>query len=288
MSPELRLEAAAALPSRSLEPELFSLLIGHLSGDFPINHRVAAVDALTRAKLSLEQLATLAGTVAHVGPLELNRLLAIFETVSDASVGEKLIAGLQKSPVLTSLRVDALKQRIAKFPAPVQQQAEVLYAAINVEAAKQKERLDELVALVGQGDVRRGQVVFGNSKAACTACHAMGYKGGNVGPDLSRIGKIRSERDLLESILFPSVSLVRSYEPILIVTHSGKTHNGLIRRENADEVVLATGAHQEVRIPRSDIEEIRPSTVSVMPAGLDTQLTREQIIDLVTFLKSRQ
>lgn len=288
MSPELRLEAAAALPSRSLEPELFSLLIGHLSGDSPINHRVAAVDALTRAKLSPEQLATLAGTVAQVGPLELNRLLAIFESVSDASVGEKLIAGLQKSPVLTSLRVDALKQRIAKFPAPVQQQAEVLYAAINVEAAKQKERLDELVALVGQGDVRRGQVVFGNSKAACTACHAMGYKGGNVGPDLSRIGKIRSERDLLESILFPSVSLVRSYEPILIVTHSGQTHNGLIRRENADEVVLATGAHQEVRIPRSDIEEIRPSTVSVMPAGLDTQLTREQIIDLVTFLKSRQ
>ncbi len=288
MNPELRLEAAAALPARSLEPELFSLLIGHLSGDSPINHRVAAVDALTRAKLSPEQLATLAGTVAQVGPLELNRLLAIFETVSDASVGEKLIAGLQKSPVLTSLRVDALKQRIAKFPVPVQQQAEVLYAAINVEAAKQKERLDELVALVGQGDVRRGQVVFGNSKAACTACHAMGYKGGNVGPDLSRIGKIRSERDLLESILFPSVSLVRSYEPILIVTHSGKTHNGLTRRENADEVVLATGAHQEVRIPRSDIEEIRPSTVSVMPAGLDTQLTREQIIDLVTFLKSRQ
>lgn len=288
INPELRLEAAAALPSRSLEPELFSLLIGHLSGDSPINHRVAAVDALTRAKLSPEQLATLAGTVAQVGPLELNRLLAIFESVSDASVGEKLIAGLRKSPVLTSLRVDALKQRIAKFPAPVQQQAEVLYAAINVEAAKQKERLDELVALVGQGDVRRGQVAFGNSKAACTACHAMGYKGGNVGPDLSRIGKIRSERDLLESILFPSVSLVRSYEPILIVTHSGQTHNGLIRRENADEVVLATGAHQEVRIPRSDIEEIRPSTVSVMPAGLDTQLTREQIIDLVTFLKSRQ
>lgn len=288
MNPELRLEAAAALPARSLEPELFSLLIGHLSGDSPINHRVAAVDALTRAKLSLEQLGTLAGTVAQVGPLELNRLLAIFESVSDASVGEKLIAALQKSPVLTSLRVDALKQRIAKFPAPVQQQAEALYAAINVEAAKQKERLDELVALVGQGDVRRGQVVFGNSKAACTACHAMGYKGGNVGPDLSRIGKIRSERDLLESILFPSVSLVRSYEPILIVTHSGQTHNGLIRRENADEVVLATGAHQEVRIPRADIEEIRPSTVSVMPAGLDTQLTREQIIDLVTFLKSRQ
>lgn len=285
---ELRLEAAAALPTRPLEPELFSLMIAHLDGESPVNQRVAAVDALTRAKLSLDQLGALAGAIAHVGPLELNRLLAIYEAVSDAGVGQKLIAALKQSPVLTSLRVDALKQRIAKFPSPVQEQAEALYAAINVEAAKQKERLDELVSLVGQGDIRRGQIVFGHQKAACTVCHAMGYKGGNVGPDLSRIGKIRTERDLLESILFPSVSLVRSYEPILVVTKAGQTHNGLIRRESADEIVLVTGAHQEARILRSDIEEIRPSTVSVMPAGLDTQLTKEQIIDLVTFLKSRQ
>lgn len=286
----MRVEAVAALPSGSslADPQMFGIALDRLRAESTVAERSAAVEALLKARLSVDQLGTLADTIATVGPLELNRLLAVFESSSDLTIGEKLIASLQKSPVLTSLRVDALKQRIAKFPPPVQQQAEALYAAINVEAAKQKERLDELVALVGQGDVRRGQVVFGNTKAACTACHAMGYKGGNVGPDLSRIGKIRSERDLLESILFPSVSLVRSYEPILVVTKSGQTHNGLIRRENAEEVVLATGAHQEVRIPRSDIEEIRPSTVSVMPAGLDTQLTREQIIDLVTFLKSRQ
>ena len=184
--------------------------------------------------------------------------------------------------------MDTVKLRLAKFPDSIQQQAEVLYAAINVEAAKQKERLDELVGLVGQGDIRRGQVVFANSKASCVACHAIGYKGGNIGPDLSRIGKIRTERDLLESLLFPSVSLVRSYEPVVVVTHAGKLHNGLIRKETPDEIVLATGAKEEVRVSRAEIEEIRPSTVSVMPAGLDTQLTREQLIDLIAFLKSRQ
>ncbi len=286
----MRVEAVAALPPGPsvADPEMFGIALDRLRVEVSVAERSAAVEALLKAQLSVEQLGLLADMIATVGPLELNRLLAVFEPSSELAVGEKLIAALKKSPVLTSLRVDALKLRIAKFPPPVQEQAEALYAAINVEAAKQKERLDELVALAGQGDIRRGQVVFGNQKSACTACHAMGYKGGNVGPDLSRIGKIRTERDLLESILFPSVSLVRSYEPILIVTHSGKTHNGLIRRESADEVVLTTGAHQEVRISRSDIEEIRPSTVSVMPAGLETQLTREQIIDLVTFLKSRQ
>lgn len=109
-----------------------------------------------------------------------------------------------------------------------------------------------------------------------------------MGPDLSKVGKIRTERDLLESLLFPSVSFVRSYEPVLIVTRSGKPINGLIRRETPDEIVLATGAKEEARVPRSDIEEILPGTVSVMPAGLDTQLTKQQLIDLIAFLKSRQ
>ncbi|MFO1006423.1 MAG: PVC-type heme-binding CxxCH protein [Planctomycetaceae bacterium] len=288
--PEVRIDAIAALPAGrgELEPELFSLLVTNLGEDASVATRSAAVDALAKAKLSTAQQAELADAIAKVGPLELNRLLGIFENSTDEAVGTRLVAALKQSPVLTSLRVDAVKTRVAKFPEPVQKQAEELYAAINVEAAKQKERLDELLTHVGTGDIRRGQAVFANSKASCVACHAIGYKGGNVGPDLSRIGKIRTERDLLESVLFPSVSLVRSYEPILVVTTAGKAHNGLIRRETPDEIVLVTGAKDEVRIARSEIEEIRPSTVSVMPAGLDTQLTREQIIDLIAYLKSRQ
>ncbi len=288
--PETRVDAIAALPlgAGTLEPELFSRLIGSLGEEASVNTRSAAVEALLKTQLTVEQQAALADVIPRVGPLELNRLLGAFESATDETVGLKLVAGLKQSPVLTSLRVDSVKLRLAKFPASVQQQAEALYAAINVEAAKQKERLDEMVGQVGQGDIRRGQLVFANTKAACIACHSIGYKGGNIGPDLSRIGKIRTERDLLESLLFPSVSFVRSYEPVLIVTQSGKQHNGLIRRESPYEIVLATGAKEEVRVPRADIEEICPGTVSIMPAGLETQLTREQLLDLIAFLKSRQ
>jgi cytochrome c1 len=41
-----------------------------------------------------------------------------------------------------------------------------------------------------------------------------------------------------------------------------------------------------VRVARADIEEMRPGTVSVMPAGLDQQLTRQELADLVAFLKA--
>ena len=56
--------------------------------------------------------------------------------------------------------------------------------------------------------------------------------------------------------------------------------------DNSDEIVLVTGANQEAKVPRADIEEIRPSTVSVMPAGLDQQLTPRELADLVAFLKA--
>ena len=136
------------------------------------------------------------------------------------------------------------------------------------------------------GDVRRGQLVFHSEKAACYSCHAIGYRGGNVGPDLTRIGSVRSERDLLEAIVFPSASLVRSFEPIAVATSDGKVYNGLLRGETADELRLATGVNQEARIARREIDEIRPSTVSIMPAGLDQQLTHQELADLVAFLKA--
>lgn len=286
----VRVEALAAIPEGVAQPEAehLQLLAHSLSEAASVSTRSAAVDALVKSKLDAAPLMALVEMIPQVGPLELNRLLGAFEHCSDEAVGLKLVDALKRSPVLTSLRVDAVKSRIAKFPPSVQAAAEELYGAINVEAGRQQEKLNELLVSLAGGDIRRGQQVFNSEKAACSACHAMGYKGGTVGPDLSRIGKIRTERDLLESVVFPSIGFVRSYEPLLIVTKSGKQFNGLIRQETADQITLTTGAKEEARILRSDIEEIRPGTVSVMPAGLETQLTKQQLADLIAFLKSRQ
>ena len=170
----------------------------------------------------------------------------------------------------------------------MQKEAQALYARLNVDAAKQKEQLEQLMTTLSAGDVRRGQLVFHSEKAACFSCHAIGYRGGNVGPDLTKIGSVRAERDLLEAIVFPSASFVRSFEPIAVATNDGKVFNGLLRGETADELILATGVNQEARVARRDIDEMRPSTVSVMPAGLDQQLTPQELADLVAFLKACQ
>jgi putative heme-binding domain-containing protein len=281
-----RLESLAAVPGGLLQvdSQSFAFLRTNLDSDLPVPVRAAAAGVLSTARLSSSQLDELTESLKSAGPLEIDRLLAAYENCADEKIGRKLIAALKTSPSLSALRVDSVQRRINKQPASVQAQAEQLYRLINVDIERQRERITDLLPLVHNGDVRRGQLVFAREKAACSSCHQFGYKGGRIGPDLTKIGAIRAERDLLEAILFPSASFVRSYEPVQVVTKGGKVHNGLIKSDGPDEVVLVLSATETVRVPRDQIEEMRPGTVSVMPAGLDKQLTPQDLADLVAFL----
>jgi putative heme-binding domain-containing protein len=284
---EARLDALAAVAGGigTLEPELFDFLKSSVKPTLSVAARGSAASALKKSALSPEQRVLLTDSVREAGPLELPNLLACFEGASDEALGTKLMAALEKSKGLVSLRSEILKPALASFPPPVQKKGEQLLASLGGDATKQKAHLEKLLASMQGGDVRRGQVVFNSVKAACSACHTIGYLGGRVGPDLTKVGQVRTERDLLEAIVYPSASFVRSYEPLVIATKSGDVHNGVVRQENDDEILLATGPRTEVRIPQDDIKEMRPGTVSVMPAGLEEQISRQELTDLLAFLK---
>jgi putative heme-binding domain-containing protein len=284
----VRLNALAAVPGglAKLDRAALDFLLAQLAPEQPVPVRSAAADVLSKAKLPPDQLVALAGAVKAAGPLEVDRLIDAFAQSTDETVGLSLVAALAESPGRSALRSEALKPRLAKFGPAVQKQAQGLYAALDQDTAQQRQKLETLLAALKDGEVRRGQAVFHSPKAACASCHALGYLGGRVGPDLTHIGRIRTDRDLLEAIAFPSASFVRSYEPVQVVTRSGKVHNGLPRQDTPDEVVLTTGADQEVRVPREDIEEVQPGAVSVMPSGLDQQLSPQELADLIAFLRA--
>jgi putative membrane-bound dehydrogenase-like protein len=284
----VRVTALAAIPGglNPVEPPVFAFLQEQLTPEQPTAVRSVTAEVLAHAGLTKEQLTTLTDVLKTVGPMELDRLLDAFTRSTDADVGRHLVAALQTCSARSSLRVETLKPRLAKFGPTVARQAEDFYAALDVDARAQRARLEQLLTTLKGGDVRRGQAVFNNTRASCSACHAIGYLGGNVGPDLTHIGKTRSSRDLLEAIVFPSASFVRSYEPVLVATKDGKVYNGLIRKDTPEEIVLATGVNQEVRLAREDIEDVQPSKVSVMPSGLDQQLSPQELADLVAFLQA--
>jgi putative membrane-bound dehydrogenase-like protein len=288
LSPSLRLQALAAVPGglAKVNDEAFALLRSQLLPEQPVTQRSLAVDVLGRSQLTSEQLLQLTADLKVVGPMEIDRLLEAFARSSDDRVGQALVAALQSAPALAALRTDMLKPRLAKYGQAVQQEAERLYNLLNVDAAQERAKLDQLLAGMNGGDIRRGQLIFNGTKAACASCHAVGYLGGKSGPDLTHIARTRTERDLLEAIVFPSASFVRSYEPIVVLTHDGRTLNGILKRDAPEEIVLTLTADQEARIPRDEIAAMKPSKTSIMPAGLDQQLTPQDLADLLAFLKA--
>ncbi len=283
-----RAGALAAVPGglTAVEPAVFEFLRLRLNPDEPVLTRTLAAEALAHARLSPAQLLRLADALKMAGPMEMSRLLEAFAQSGDDKVGDALVGALQSSPARSGLRAEVLKPVLAKYGTAVQKRAQQLLASLDAGAGQQKAHLEDLLGKLPAGDVRRGQAVFNSPKAACATCHAIGYLGGNIGPDLTRIGGIRTERDLLESIVFPSASFVRGYEPVLVTTRDGKTVNGVPRKDAPDEVILVTGANQEVRIPREEIDEMQPGRISIMPAGLEQQLSVQNLADLVAFLRA--
>jgi len=285
---DLRLSALSALPSglTSVEPDEFALILGQLRPDRPAGERTLAADVVARASLSPSQRLDLAGVLGSAGPLELPRLLDAFDKAEGKEIGLKVVEALRRSPARSTLRVETLKPRLARFGEEVSRAAEVLYREIEAENADRLGHLESLLGSLKGGDIRRGQGIFNGPKAACVTCHAIGYVGGKLGPDLSKIGQVRSERDLLESIVYPSASFVRSYEPVSVALKDGRVVSGLLKKDGPDEIIVAVAADRDERLARDQVDEVAPGTVSVMPAGLDRQLSTGELADLIAFLKA--
>ena len=285
---EIRLGALAAMPEglTAVDPDLFALLRTSVEPGQSMAVRSTAAAIIEKSTFDRAQLNTLATSLQAAGPVELPRLLRPFAKATDEATGLAMIAALNQSTARSSVRPDVLRPLLAKYPESVQKAGETLLASVTQDAANQLRRLDALLPTIQGGDIVRGQAIFNNPKVACYSCHAIGYMGGRIGPDLTRIGQVRSERDLLEAIAFPSASFVRGYEPVVVRTRSGQVHTGVLRNNDLpDEIVLAT-ERDETRIPRRDIVEMQPGTVSLMPPGLVDQLTRQELADLLAFLKA--
>jgi putative membrane-bound dehydrogenase-like protein len=287
--PDLRVDALAAAAGglAPLPADLFDLLLAHLAPSQPVRLRAAAAGVVEKAALDRAQLEALLPAVAAAGPLELPQLLRAFDRASgDEALGTALVAAIAKSNGRSAVREEQLRPLLAKYPAVVQAAGDALLASVHVDGTNRARRLQELLPTLAAGDARRGQVVFNSPRAACMACHAIGYIGGKIGPDLTNIGQIRGERDLLEAILYPNASFARGYEPIAVTTEAGDIHTGVLRSDLKDEIVLATGAGSELRIQREQIADMQPAAVSVMPPGLDEVLSRQELADLLAFLKA--
>ena len=137
-------------------------------------------------------------------------------------------------------------------------------------------------------DFDRGRALFG--AAQCFACHRFADEGGAVGPDLTIVSGRFSPRDLFESIILPSKSVSDQYQAITVATTDGRVITGRVVNLAGDKMMINTNMldpSATENVDRKQVEEIKPSTVSMMPEGLLNTLNKDEILDLVAYLLSR-
>ena len=167
---------------------------------------------------------------------------------------------------------------------PEIQQTDALELDPDVVASQQA-RLEELAKLLPEGDPDRGAKLFSDgAKTLCITCHVRGEQGKEFGPDLTSIGTIRSELDLLEAIVYPSASIARYYESVIVERKNDQV-GGLLRKDGSDKIVLTPAPGAEQAVPIREVKAAQYSSISLMPQVFDGLLKPAEIADLVAYLK---
>jgi len=138
------------------------------------------------------------------------------------------------------------------------------------------------------GDPARGEQIFfdPDSPAPCIKCHTVKGQGGKVGPELTNVAGSRTQQYIVESILEPSKVIASGFEPFLVTTKVGDFITGVKKGEDTESFEILDDQGEVRKIPKSEIEEIVPQKISIMPGNFREVLTIEQFHDIVAFLST--
>lgn len=287
-SVDFRLKALSAriMSSSKLSDNEFRMLLKYIGKEYDSPLRQFSVRLLNHAELNNEQLLVIARE--HVGKTDLfllPSLMEAFEGNTNEQVGKELIAGIQSGTGRLDNVAEQDFQRLLKsFPASVHEMAAPLLVKLKAQHAERLSHLRDMEARLKGGDVGEGRKLF-YGKASCYLCHSVGSEGGRFGPDLTNIGEIRSKHDILEAIVYPSASFAREYETFRVVTKTS-SYTGVIKEQLPEAIIIEVGPVPGLRISRSEIVSIEPQTLSMMPPGLDQQLTSSEMASLTAFLEA--
>ncbi len=130
------------------------------------------------------------------------------------------------------------------------------------------------------GDPFKGIEVF---KKVCGQCHKLHGEGQEVGPDITLNGRNSFEQTVVERVR-PSLVIGAAYQARIVETKDGRTLTGLVTEDSPQRIVLKVqGGKQEI-IPRDQVDESAESKISLMPEGLETQVTPQELADLFAYI----
>lgn len=276
-SPMSRRTSAIAL--LAYESKTTDSLVLLLSREQPQPIRLAAITALTRQPNAKPWEVLIGGFPSDTPPIR-----------------RAIIDGLLANPERTNLLLDAIeagqikpseidlaqvKRLIAHRDAKIKDRAGKLLAAAT-PADRAKALADYQPVLAMKGDAAKGQVIFEKN---CSACHRIAGIGTTVAPDISD-SRTKKYDQLLTDILQPNRAIDNNYLGYTVRTLAGEVLTGILTAETATSITLRQQGGKDAVIPRSEIDELKSSGVSLMPEGLERNIPPAEMADLLAFIKN--
>ncbi|OJW12366.1 MAG: dehydrogenase [Planctomycetales bacterium 71-10] len=241
------------------------------------------------------QLAALRALAALEGPDVAKAILKGWKAMSPASRreaaevlfsrGEWIGAMLDavEAKALASAEIDPLRlKQLREHPSKdVRERAAKLFGA---DAPRERSAVIATFrpALEGEGDREKGKAVY---LKTCATCHKAEGQGVEVGPDLATVAA-RSPEDILTHVLDPNREIAANYLNYNVETADGRVVSGIIASESAAALVLKRAEGVSEVVPRDQIEQVASTGISLMPEGLEKDLTPADFRDLIAFVRS--
>jgi putative heme-binding domain-containing protein len=241
------------------------------------------------------QLAAIRALSLHDDPKVAELLLAPWTSYSPTSRREvlealfartdrlgQLLTAIEEKKVPTAQVEPARLEQLRKHPnAAVRQRAQKLLAGSGTPD-RRKVVEDYKAALDLKGDAARGKMLF---KKTCSTCHRLENEGTEVGPDLLSALRNKSGEQLVRDILDPSWEVDPRYLNYVVTTKNGRSFTGMIAADTASSITLRRAEKAEDTILREQIDTIEATAKSVMPEGLESQLSKQDVADVIAYLQ---
>lgn len=261
-------------PDAEARPVLQALLLPQV----PTDLQLAAIRALSQHSDPQVAESLLAGW-SNASPAIRREVLEALFSRSDRV--PHLLAAIEAKKVLAGQMEPFRIEQLKKHPdAAIRQRAQ---AALAGQIATDRQQIVDRYkpALEMRGDPARGKAVF---QKTCATCHRLENVGTEVGPDLLSALKTKTAGTLLIDLFDPSREVDPRYLNYVVSTKDGRIFTGLIAAETSSSITLRRAERAEDTLLRSQIEEIQGTAKSLMPENLETQVSQQDVADVIAYL----
>jgi putative membrane-bound dehydrogenase-like protein len=239
--------------------------------------QAAAMAALGR--IADERVPTLltTGWKAHTPALKSQ----ILDLLLSRAAWQRQMLDLVEKKVIPAADVDLTRRQrlLAHRDGTLRERAAKLFEGLtNPDRQRVVDDYKEVTTLAG--DAPRGKAVFAKS---CAACHSLEGVGHGVGPDLRTVMN-KTPLYLLTEILDPNRNVDSRYVTYVAVTRAGRTFTGMLASETATSITLRGQEAKDQVLLRGELEEFQGTGKSLMPEGLEKELTKQDLADLIAYL----